>query len=178
MDKQKMTQLCPECGSTMRFEEGNDVLSHKGHVKTIQSLGWWCRECGEGILSGKALVAHEKAFLEFKADIDGVLGPAEVAAVRQRLGLSQRKAGELLGGGPRSFQKYEIGTQAVSAPMSNLLRLLGNDPSRLSELGLMRLADSVDKGAAARAYREGTLEALKKQPAKRKKKRGNGTKKK
>lgn len=48
--------------------------------------------------------------------------------------ISQRKAGELLGGGPRAFQKYESGAQAASAPMSNLLRLLANDPSRLREI--------------------------------------------
>jgi HTH-type transcriptional regulator/antitoxin MqsA len=53
------------------------------------------------------------------------MSPSEVALVRERLGLSQRKAGELLGGGPRAFQKYEAGTQAVSAPMSNLLRVVG-----------------------------------------------------
>jgi len=50
------------------------------------------------------------------------------------VGLSQRKAGELLGGGPRAFQKYESGKQAVSVPMNNLLRLLSNDPSRLHEI--------------------------------------------
>jgi HTH-type transcriptional regulator/antitoxin MqsA len=54
--------------------------------------------------------------------------------VREALGLSQRKAGELLGGGPRAFQKYESGKQAVSVPMSHLLRLLARDPSRLKEL--------------------------------------------
>ena len=58
----------------------------------------------------------------------------DVNSVRERLGLSQRRAGEVLGGGPRSFQKYESGTQAVSVPMSLLLTLLSNDPSRLNEL--------------------------------------------
>jgi HTH-type transcriptional regulator/antitoxin MqsA len=50
------------------------------------------------------------------------------------LGLSQRKASELLGGGPRAFQKYESGTQALSVAMSHLLRLLAKDPARLREL--------------------------------------------
>lgn len=68
------------------------------------------------------------------AEVDEVLGPQEVTKVREKLGLSQRAAGELLGGGPRAFQKYEAGKQAVSTPMSNLLRLLVNDPSRLDEL--------------------------------------------
>ncbi|MBX7115564.1 MAG: type II toxin-antitoxin system MqsA family antitoxin [Myxococcaceae bacterium] len=48
--------------------------------------------------------------------------------------LSQRRAGKLWGGGPRAFQKYEAGTQQVSVPMTNLLRLLARDPRRLHEL--------------------------------------------
>jgi HTH-type transcriptional regulator/antitoxin MqsA len=118
----------------MRFEKRPDVLSYKGHERTVETQGWWCAQCGEGILSGDALRANEQAFQELKAEVDAVLSPAEVAAIRAKLGLSQRKAGELLGGGPRAFQKYEAGTQAVSTPMSNLLRLLANDPSRLGEI--------------------------------------------
>src|SRR5580704_767605 len=60
--------------------------------------------------------------------------PKEVAAARERLGISQRKAGEILGGGPRAFQKYEAGKQALSVPMSRLLTLLANNPKRLREL--------------------------------------------
>jgi HTH-type transcriptional regulator/antitoxin MqsA len=100
----------------------------------VKTQGWWCAACDEAILDGKALSERERAFLELKAEVDEVLGPAEVAAVRKRLGLSQRKAGELLGGGPRAFQKYESGKQAVSVPMSNLLRLLDHDPRRLREI--------------------------------------------
>lgn len=140
------TQPCPECGGVMRYEKHDDVLEHKGQNRTIKSLGWWCETCGEGILSGEALLAHEQAFHELKAEVDHVLGPKEVAEVRRSLGLSQRRAGELLGGGPRAFQKYEAGKQAVSVPMSHLLRLLANDPARLREL-----APSTAKAGAARA---------------------------
>ena len=128
------TQPCPECGGEMRYEKHNDELSYLGHVRKIKTLGWWCSKCGEGILDGAALRASEKAFLELKAGVDGVLGPAEVTKIRTALGLSQRKASELLGGGPRAFQKYESGTQALSVAMSHLLRLLAKDPSRLREL--------------------------------------------
>jgi HTH-type transcriptional regulator/antitoxin MqsA len=134
MSKRPKTQACPECGGIMRFEKRPNVLTYKGHERTVETLGWWCTQCGEGILSGDALLANEQAFQELKAEVDEVLSPSEVASVRTKLGSSQRKAGELLGGGPRAFQKYEAGTRAVSTPMSNLLRLLANDPSRLGEL--------------------------------------------
>jgi HTH-type transcriptional regulator/antitoxin MqsA len=118
----------------MRYEKRSDEVSYLGHKRAIETLGWWCTKCGEAILEGPALQAREKAFLEVKAEVDGVLGPEEVAAARERLGLSQRKAGEILGGGPRAFQKYEAGKQAVSVPMSRLLTLLANNPKRLREL--------------------------------------------
>ena len=130
----KEKRPCPECGGLMRQEERDDVLTYKGHDKIIRSFGWWCTECGEGILDGAALALSEKAFVELKSEVDEVLTSTQVAQVRQKLGLSQREAGKLLGGGPRSFQKYEAGAQPVSTPMSNLLRLLGNDPKRLREL--------------------------------------------
>ena len=134
MGKDVKTQSCPECGDLMRYEKHDDVLVYKGQSRTIKTLGWWCTKCDEAILTGEPLVAHEKAFQQFKAEVDGVLGPAEVARIRAALGLSQRKASELLGGGPRAFQKYEAGTQALCVAMSHLLRLLAKDPSRLREL--------------------------------------------
>jgi len=134
MTRETKTQPCPECGGVMRFEKRDDLLEYRGHERTIKTLGWWCARCGEAILTGEPLVAHARAFQQLKADVDNVMGPKEVARVRTELGLSQRKAGELLGGGPRAFQKYEAGNQVVSVPMSHLLTLLANDPKRLREL--------------------------------------------
>lgn len=127
-------QPCPECGGIMRYERRHDVLAYKGQERVVRTLAWWCTKCGEAIVAGKALLARDRAFQKLKAEVDHVLGPAEITTVRERLHLSQRKAGEVLGGGPRAFQKYESGKQAVSVPMSNLLRLLARDPARLEEI--------------------------------------------
>ncbi len=40
----------------------------------------------------------------------------------------------ILGGGENAFQKYEAGKELPTRAMSNLLRLLDNDPARLREL--------------------------------------------
>lgn len=99
-------------------------------------IGWWCAEpdCGDGLLTTEGCQLIERAHAELKARVERVLGPAEIKEIRTRLGLSQRKAGEILGGGPRAFQKYESGAVSASQPMSNLLRLLARDPMRLKEL--------------------------------------------
>lgn len=134
MPKKKTTRTCPECGGTMKHGPKEETFEYKGRTKTVTSTAWWCTSCGEGVLEGQDLLAYQTAFQAFKAEVDGILDAQQVAAVRKKLHLSQRKAGEVLGGGPRAFQKYESGLVMVSAPMSNLLRLLNNDPSRLREL--------------------------------------------
>ena len=44
------------------------------------------------------------------SDKNREISPDEIRATRERLGLSQVEAGELIGGGPRAFTKYEAGT--------------------------------------------------------------------
>lgn len=131
---QKKTQPCPECGGNMTFRTKIEELEYKGHTAKTRTKGWWCGACGEGILDGEALKIREGVLMALKIEADGLLRPDQVAAIRKRLRLSQRRAGEVLGGGPRAFQKYESGQVMVSAAMSKLLRLLDNDISRLKEL--------------------------------------------
>lgn len=62
------------------------------------------------------------------------IAPEEIRAIRQRLGLTQVEAGELLGGGPRAFTKYESDVVRPAASVINLLRLLEADPTFLDLL--------------------------------------------
>ena len=141
MDKRKPTydlgafkRACPECGGKMRRGTKPVELAYHGEVTTIRQPGWYCTKCGEGVHDGADIKATDREFMAFKAVVDGVLAPTDVRHIRERLHLSQRLAGQILGGGPRAFQKYESGTAAVSQPMSNLLRLLRKDPKRLAEI--------------------------------------------
>lgn len=62
------------------------------------------------------------------------LEPEEIRAIRKLLGLSQAEAGDLLGGGPRAFTKYEAGTVKPTAAVVTLLRLLERDPATIRKL--------------------------------------------
>lgn len=62
------------------------------------------------------------------------IAPEEIRAIRKRLGLSQAEAGELLGGGPRAFTKYEAGTVKPAAAVVTLLRLLQSNPDLIGQL--------------------------------------------
>ena len=63
------------------------------------------------------------------------ISPEEIRAIRESLGLTQVEAGELLGGGPRAFTKYEAGTVKPAASVINLLRLLEANPTAIATLG-------------------------------------------
>ncbi len=62
------------------------------------------------------------------------LVPDDIRTFRKGLGLTQREAGELLGGGPKAFAKYETGERTPSTACNNLLRVLRANPSALNTL--------------------------------------------
>lgn len=62
------------------------------------------------------------------------LDPDQIRTIREGLGLSQREAGSILGGGPNAFAKYESGTLAPAAALANLLLVLRDNPAALSTL--------------------------------------------
>jgi len=75
------------------------------------------------------------------------LTPQEIRKIRESLGLSQGEAGELLGGGPRAFTKYENGSTKPSAAIVKSLKMLEANPQTLEALA-GRKPVLVDSGSA------------------------------
>jgi len=140
MTTTEMDPTCPACGSPMIREIRADIRQYKGHSIAVQQPGLWCIRCDEAVFSWQEAMVGEAAFHNLKAQVDGLLAPAEVARIRKRIGLSQRAAGELLGGGVHAFHKYEKGEQSVSEVMANLLRLLDRHPELLEEIRAAKAA--------------------------------------
>ncbi len=115
-------------------ETRRDTVTYKGRSVEIDQPGLWCTQCDEAIFAGEDLAVGERALATIKAEIEGVLPPAEVKRIRTKIGLGVREAGRLLGGGEFAFQKYERGSLVISQPMANLLRLLDKRPSNLRTL--------------------------------------------
>jgi len=76
----------------------------------------------------------DRALNRLKTETEGLPLPEEIKRIRTRLGLTQEAAGELIGGGPRAFQKYEAGDLLPSRAVSSALALLDHDPTGLSIL--------------------------------------------
>ena len=127
---------CPLTGRPLKRSVRPLTLSYKGRHVTVDMPGWYPSGKGESLHSAADMRVSDRALVELRRMVeeDIVLPPSRIHAIRRKLGLSQREASELIGSGPRSFQKYESGEVEASVPMSNLLRLLENDPARVEEL--------------------------------------------
>jgi HTH-type transcriptional regulator/antitoxin MqsA len=126
--------LCPHDGSPLRWDVRPLTLTYKGQSGTIDAPGWYCDECGEGILKGKDLKESDHLLRDLKAQAEGLPKPKDIRRIRKKLKLSQVKAGALIGGGPRAFQKYESGDLLPSRAISSALILLDHNPSDLAVL--------------------------------------------
>ena len=128
-------KIHPETGEELTRDVRPFTVRYEGRTRKVRLPGWYpARKGGDSIHIGNDMDVVSRALADLKAEAHDLLKPEEVRAIRLRLKLSQRKAGEILGGGPRSFQKYESGEVLVSRPMTQLLKLLERDPKRLKEL--------------------------------------------
>ena len=128
------TRIHPESAKVLKRDVRKGIVRYKGIERVIDQPGWYPEDDDFGILSGSDFDAGDRALQEIKAEIASLPSAADIRRIRTRLRLSQRRASELLGGGPRAFQKYESGEVVVSRPMANLLLLLDRDPSLIKHL--------------------------------------------
>jgi HTH-type transcriptional regulator/antitoxin MqsA len=109
-------------------------LEYKGEKITIEMPSWYCDKSDESIHTGEDMKVSDRALNRLKARVEGLLEPDEIRRIRKKLALNQVDAGELIGGGPRAFQKYEAGDLLPSRAISSALVLLDHDPSSLRVL--------------------------------------------
>jgi HTH-type transcriptional regulator/antitoxin MqsA len=109
------------------------TVAYRGRRKTVPLPGWYPERGREGVFDGSDLEQADAALSELKA-LDRKSTAAMVQRIRRKLGLSQRRASVVFGGGPRSFCKYESGEIAPSEALLKLLRLVDKHPWLLREL--------------------------------------------
>ena len=122
---------CPVCEEgKLRPSSYDETLSFNGeplHVKGLQRC--LCDHCeADPVLSEQ--IAHNQVLItDAKRASINRLGSVEIKALRESLGLTQKQASEIFGGGLNAFSKYERGEVIQSEAMDKLLRLASMLPS-------------------------------------------------
>lgn len=110
------------------------TLTYKGESITFNMPGWYCDASEETIHTGQDMKVSDRMLNLLKARIEGLLEPEEIRCIRKKLAISQTEAGQMIGGGPRAFQKYESGDLLPSRAIVSALVLLDHDPKALAVL--------------------------------------------
>lgn len=128
------TRIHPETGEILTRGVRTETLTYKGFSMTFDMPGWYPEGSNEGVHDGEDMKVSDRALHQLKAQATSLLSPEEIRKIRKSLHLTQAKAGDIIGGGPKAFQKYESGDLLPSKAISNLLRVLSNYPKALDEL--------------------------------------------
>ncbi len=132
----KNNDPCPICGDgRLRKKSVRETFEYKGESLTLDDyIIYECQECEEAIVDPKSIKKTEKPVRDFHRKVDGLLTSDEIKAIRTALGYTQEQFGKILGGGAKSFARYENGTVTQSKPMDNLLRIVKQYPEVLNVL--------------------------------------------
>lgn len=128
------TMRCPETGRTLRRDVRPFTITYKGISKTVDLPGYYPEDDGESVHVGDDMVVTDEALRTLKEEVDRIPSQHTIRRIRKKLGLSQREASRILGGGPNAFEKYERGEVEPSRVMGNLLYLLDRHPELLNDL--------------------------------------------
>jgi len=124
---------CPICLSgELVHTTKRETYTYKDISIYVDQPGMYCGECGESVLSGEDLKATRQAIHDLHAKGDGLLISSEVKRIREKIGFTQKRAGEFFGGGVNAFSRYERGETRQSKAIDLLLRLFDARPELLS----------------------------------------------
>jgi HTH-type transcriptional regulator/antitoxin MqsA len=130
-----MKHLCLNCeqGDMVRGKK-DSVIEYRGHRATVRAVnGWHCPECGEIEFAGNEGTRYAEALEKLRLKVDAEES-AELARIRKKLKLSQRRAAAIAGGGVNAFSRYENGKARPVAAVINLFRLLDKHPELIDEI--------------------------------------------
>lgn len=137
----KNAEDCPFCGNKSYYHQTKSMtLRYKSTPITVEQPGFWCDECGEGVIGGNDRKATQKELQALRAEIDGLLTPDKIKQIREKLKLTQLNASEIFGGGVNAFSRYERGETPIPKPLSQLLLILKNHPRLLAEINNSKMA--------------------------------------
>lgn len=124
MNKQTSLIPCEACCKGHLHPKSDwDAVEYKGQSGKIYHHYSVCDVCGSELANAQQTLDNKREFVRFRKLVDNIPLGAEIAGMRKRFRLTQAQAGQLFGGGPVAFSKYEHDDIVPDDAMSNLLFL-------------------------------------------------------
>ena len=128
------TRINPETGEELKRGFRKITIEFSGLKETINMPGWYSNNSNNGIHSKEDMKVSDRVINKLKAKKENLMLPNDIKKTRKKLNLTQFEAGQIVGGGPRAFQKYEKGDVLPSKAVSNLLTILDKKPDMIKLL--------------------------------------------
>jgi len=93
-----------------------------------------CENCGEQMLPPEINRALERLSIQRQ----GLLLPAQIKAIREKLGLTQTAMAERLGVGEKTYTRWESGRSIQNKSSDNLIRLMDRSPEQFAVIEAQR----------------------------------------
>ena len=125
---------CPICGhEKMNRLEITEFFEYKGQKLEVPNyVIWECDKCKEDVVDKQTMKESSKLIKDFYRKVDGLLTASEIRSIRKfKLCKNQDELSAILGGGAKSFARYENSEVIQSEAMDNLLRILDKYPHAL-----------------------------------------------
>ncbi len=128
---------CAVCGAAELIHDTRDQSqTYKGETTVIVAVtGDFCQACAEAILDAAESNRVMREMQAFSRQVNAALvDPGLITEVRKKLGLDQRQAAEIFGGGVNAFSRYENGKTRPPLALIKLFKLLARHPDLLDEV--------------------------------------------
>lgn len=128
---------CPACAMAELVHDTRDIpYNYKGEATLIPAIsGDFCPACDESLLDAEQSRRVMDAMLAFNKQVNAaIVDPDFIITVRKKLGLDQREAAEIFGGGVNAFSRYENGKTKPPLALVKLLKVLDRHPDLLDEV--------------------------------------------
>lgn len=127
---------CPVCGGAELVPGTKRLMPFEwqGKETMLEGIGDACPLCGEVVLTDESCKQIEEQIRAFKGETGSALNDY-IRSIRKKLGLSQKEASEIFGGGVNAFSRYELGKINPPKSLVLLFQLLEKNPALLDEIG-------------------------------------------
>jgi HTH-type transcriptional regulator/antitoxin MqsA len=118
----------------VRKENETSTINYAGESVTLTGLnGWFCPKCEDSWFDDADQLKYAKCSDELILR-SREQERKELRRIRKKLGLTQKEAAAIFGGGVNAFSRYERGEIEPHTSTVKLIRLLDKHPELLNEL--------------------------------------------